>query len=56
MLAPLLGLTLFLGFIDEWRDYFEVYPVLVLLAAHTVGRLFGSPMRDISRRVSPVDS
>ena len=49
MLVPLVSLTLLLGFIDEWRDYYEVYPVLVLLAAHTVGKLIGLSMGDISR-------
>jgi hypothetical protein len=53
MLLPLVGLTLFLGFIDEWRDYFEVYPVLVLLAAHTVGKLAGLSMEEAARGEIP---
>ena len=34
--VPLLVLTFGLGFFDELRDYYEVYPVLVLLLAHTL--------------------
>jgi hypothetical protein len=36
----LVGTTLFLGYLGEYRDYYEVYPVLFLMAAHTVMRAF----------------
>lgn len=52
MLIPLVSLTLLLGFIDEWRDYYEVYPVLLLLVAHTVGSLGGVQMSDITKETS----
>jgi hypothetical protein len=29
-------MSLLLGFIDEWRDYFEVYPACVVLMVHTI--------------------
>lgn len=40
MIIPLLLLTLFLGFIDEYRDYYEVYPVIILLVFHSIQKLF----------------
>lgn len=44
ILPILLVLTLFLGFLDELRDYYEVFPALVLLIAHTIARLLGVPL------------
>jgi hypothetical protein len=35
ILPPLLFLTLFLGFLDEWRDYYEAYPVIFSMAYFT---------------------
>jgi hypothetical protein len=35
ILVPLLGATLLWGFLDELRDYYEVYPILVGLVAQT---------------------
>jgi len=35
----LVGSTLFLGYLGEYRDYYEVYPVLFLMVAHTVMRV-----------------
>ena len=39
ILAPLVILTFFLGFIDEYRDYYEVYPIILLLVAHTIAKI-----------------
>ena len=39
--VPLFGTTLFFGFLDELRDYYEIYPILVLLIAHSIGNLLG---------------
>jgi hypothetical protein len=39
MLIPLLTLCLFFGYLDELRDYYEVYPVVILLMAHTIGEI-----------------
>ena len=39
MLVPLLILTLFLGYLDELRDYYEVYPVVIIFIAHSIARI-----------------
>ena len=44
--AVLVGSTLFLGYLGEYRDYYEVYPVLFLMACHTA-------LRVIRRRPAP---
>ena len=31
--------TLFFGFLDELRDYYEVYPILLLLVSHSIGNV-----------------
>lgn len=36
MAVPLLFLTMLMGFLDEFRDYYEVYPVVFLLIAQTL--------------------
>ncbi len=41
MLVPLVILTGFLGFLDELRDYYEVYPVVLLLVLPTALRTAG---------------
>ena len=41
MLVPLVAAALFFGYIDELRDYYEVYPILLLLIAHSVGNIVG---------------
>lgn len=38
---PLLILTLFLGFFDELRDYYEVLPVAVLLFSFNIAKILG---------------
>ena len=39
MLLPLFLLCLRYGFLDEFRDYYEVYPVVLLLMAPTLGEI-----------------
>ena len=39
MLVPLVTLTLFLGFLDELRDYYEVYPAVIIFIAHSIARI-----------------
>lgn len=39
--VPLILLTFSLGLWDEWRDYYEVYPVIMLLVAYTTAKLVG---------------
>lgn len=43
MLAPLLGLGVFWGYLDEYRIYYEVYPVILLLVAQTAAGLVRPP-------------
>jgi hypothetical protein len=35
----LFGTTLFLGFLGEYRDFYEAWPLVALMAAHTVIRM-----------------
>lgn len=44
MLLPLVGLTLFLGYLDELRDYYEAYPALALLIGCSVSEWLGRPV------------
>ena len=39
MIVPLFLLCLRYGFLDEFRDYYEVYPVVILLMAPTLGEI-----------------
>jgi hypothetical protein len=39
MIIPLLILTLFLGFLDELRDYYEVYPAVIIFIGHSIARI-----------------
>jgi hypothetical protein len=41
IMVPLVGLTFFLGYLDEIRDYYEAFPAAFLLASETVARIFG---------------
>ena len=41
VLPPLVVLCLFFGFLDELRDYYEAYPIVLLLMAHTMGDITG---------------
>lgn len=41
ILPPLLLLCLFFGYFDELRDYYEAYPIVLLLIAHTMGDITG---------------
>jgi hypothetical protein len=39
ILPVLLGLTFFLGYLDELRDYYEAYPILLLMLFHTAAEI-----------------
>jgi hypothetical protein len=39
VLAPMVVLSLFLGYLDEWRGYYEAYPLAFGLAVDTIRRL-----------------
>lgn len=39
IVPPLVVLTFFFGYLDELRDYYEAYPIVLLLALHSIGRI-----------------
>lgn len=39
ILVPLVTFTLFLGFLDELRDYYETYPIITLLIVYSIGKI-----------------
>jgi hypothetical protein len=41
MVAPLLFLGTFFGWFEEWRQYLECYPALLVLGLPSYGRVFG---------------
>jgi len=47
--VPLFGLTLFLGFFDELRDYYEVFPVVVLLISFNIAKFLGVELSNKSK-------
>jgi hypothetical protein len=51
MLVPLVGLSLLFGYIDELRDYYEAYPVVVLLVSSTLCDFLGISVK--SREYAP---
>ena len=40
-LVPLVILTLFFGYLDELRDYYEVYPTVIILISHSIASVMG---------------
>lgn len=44
MLLPLFGLTFWFGLLDEYRDYYEVYPVILLLMVPAVAEFLRVPV------------
>ena len=40
-IVPLLILTLFLGYLDELRDYYEVYASVIILISHSIAQILG---------------
>ena len=53
MIIPLVLLTLFLGYLDELRDYYEVYPALLLLIAYSVVKIFSVDISIVAQSVIP---
>jgi hypothetical protein len=39
--VPLIILTFFLGYLDELRDYYEVYPIIFLLITYNIAEVLG---------------
>ena len=46
--VPLIILTFILGLWDEWRDYYEVYPVIMMLATYTVAKIIGIEIKSVN--------
>ena len=44
--VPLIILTFFFGFFDELRDYYEVFPVMVLLISFSIAKILGVEIVD----------
>jgi len=44
--VPLVVLTFSLGLWDEWRVYYEVYPIITLLITYTVAKFTGVDIRN----------
>jgi len=42
---PLVIFTLFLGFLDELRDYYEVFPIVLLLVTYNIAHIFGIELK-----------
>jgi hypothetical protein len=47
MLIPALVLGLFFGHLDEWRDYYEFYPAVLLFLAQTVADVTGLNVKTV---------
>jgi hypothetical protein len=45
ILVPLVGLTLFIGWVDEYRVYLEVYPILLLMLVNNSAKIIGIPIQ-----------
>lgn len=50
--VPLVGMTVFFGFLDELRGYYELYPIVILLFAHTLAVILEIPLVDSSHRAT----
>lgn len=46
ILVPLVGLTLFFGFLDELRDYYEAYPIVFILMVYSKAFLLKIPIHN----------
>jgi len=49
IVVPLVVLTFFFGYLDELRDYYEAYPIALLLVLHSVGRIWGFEIASANR-------
>ncbi len=49
VLLVLLITTLFFGFLDEYRDYYEAYPLAILLIAHSLASLLWLPIQPVGQ-------
>jgi hypothetical protein len=44
MAIPMLLIATFFGFLDEYRAFYELFPVIACLAAHTIGTILDVPL------------
>lgn len=44
IITPLLVLSFFLGYLDEYRVHYEIYPIVLLLIFHSVKKLFNNKL------------
>jgi hypothetical protein len=48
IVAPLVVLSFFLGYVDELRDFYEAYPIVLLLILPSIGRLLNFEVRNVA--------
>ncbi|MFQ5805956.1 MAG: hypothetical protein ACE5I3_05855 [Phycisphaerae bacterium] len=53
IVVPLVVLTFFFGYLDELRDYYEAYPIVLLLLLHSVSRIWGFEVTSADRMPVP---
>ena len=41
IIIPLVLLAMYMGYVDELRDYYEIYPIIFLLMTHSIGDILG---------------
>jgi hypothetical protein len=44
MAIPMVLIATFFGFLDEYRAFYELFPVIACLAAHTIGKILDVPI------------
>ena len=53
IVPPVLVIALLFGYVDELRVYYEAYPAVLLLLAHTLAITVGAPIRAIDGTAQP---
>ena len=53
MAVPMLLIATVFGFLDEYRAFYELFPVVACLAAHTIGRILDVPLVSASAVPAP---
>ena len=49
IVVPLVLLAMYMGYVDELRDYYEVYPIVFLLMTHSLGDILGLGIKTIKK-------
>lgn len=50
ILVPLFSAGLFFAYLDEFRSFYEVYPVLVLLTCYSLAKILGVDVVTLAAR------